>query len=165
MTLTQNLPNENIAISIASKMFDIPVLSATRFGTSDMHYVYAIECKGKQYVLRLTKPEYKKSFEAAIYWQKKLLPLGVPLAEFIVIDIDGKFSPFPALLMRRLPGNDLCNIYNTLTLEEKKHLASEIVEIQRLTAKLPEATGFGFTESYKTELKHKSWYHFLITNL
>ena len=116
-------------------------------------------------MLRLTKPDYKKSFESAIYWQNKLLPLGIPLAEFIVIDLDGKISDFPALLMHRLPGNDLCNVYSTLSVNDKKNCASEIVKIQSLTAKLPEASGFGYALSYETDMRYKTWYDYLVTSL
>jgi hypothetical protein len=94
-----------------------------------------------------------------------LLPLGIPLAEFIKTDLDDQYSPFPALLMMRLPGDDLINVYSDLTDADKKSLAIEMVKIQALCNKLPEGTNFGILDSYESVSTEKSWFEFLLKRL
>ncbi len=99
------------------------MLAATRMATGDQNFVYAVKTSAAEYVLRMTDISHKHKFEAAIAWQKMLLPLGIPLAEFINTDLDNKYSSFPALLMMRLPGDDLINVYADLKDPDKKSLA------------------------------------------
>lgn len=73
----------------------------------------------------MTDIERKNNFITAIYWQDILIPLGIPLARFINSDMNCDHSPFPSLLMKRLPGTDLCNIYSSLTTSDKRNLAEE----------------------------------------
>lgn len=158
-------PNEQISSSVVHAMTGDPVLSATRMETGDQNFVYAVKTSAAEYVLRMTDISHKHKFEAAIAWQKMLLPLGIPLAEFIKTDLDDKYSPFPALLMMRLPGDDLINVYSNLTDADKKSLAIEMVKIQALCNKLPEGTNFGILDSYESVSTEKSWSEFLLKRL
>jgi hypothetical protein len=160
-----SLPNEQISSSVVHAMTGEPVLSATRMATGDQNFVYAVKTSAAEYVLRMTDISHKHKFEAAIAWQKMLLPLGVPLAEFIKTDLDDKYSPFPALLMMRLPGDDLINVYSSLHDAEKKNLAIEMTKIQALCNKLPEGSNYGILDSYDSISAEKSWYEFLIKRL
>lgn len=101
------VPNEKLAVSIVKSMTGEDACSSTRLATGDQHFVFAIKTKNEEFVLRMTKEENRNFFISAIYWQEKLIPLGVPLARFIKSDLHGKYSEFPALLMMRLPGDDL----------------------------------------------------------
>ena len=159
------IPNENIAATVVSSMLDEKVLSSIRLATGDQHFVFAVKTANLEYVLRMTKEENKNFFTSAIYWQDKLLPLGVPLAKFIKSDLNGKYSPFPALLMMRLPGDDLCNVYSSLTNLDKENLAKEMIIIQNTTKALPNGAGFGITSSYENTPEFQSWYDFLIQRL
>lgn len=141
------------------------VLSSIRLATGDQHFVFAVKTSNSEYVLRMTKETNKNYFISEIYWQKKLIPLGVPLAKFIKSDLDGKYSQFPALLMMRLPGDDLGNVYSRLTNLDKKNLAEEILKIQSATKTLPAGFGFGTTSSYEHIPEFKSWYDFLMQRL
>ena len=100
-----------------------------------------------------------------MYWQEKLIPLGVPLAKFIKTDLHGDYSQFPALLMLRLPGDDLCNIYSDLTDSDKNNLAKEMVRIKALTNLLPDGPGFGIVSSYEQKPENNSWFDFLLNRL
>lgn len=162
---TPSLPNEQIATSVVAAMTGEQVLSASRMPTGDQNYVFAVKTSNSEYVIRMTDDKHKHKFIAAIYWQKLLLPLGVPLAEFIVTDLDGSYSPFPALLMKRLLGDDLVNVYPTLTDADKRNLAQEIIKIQALTNTLPDGPGYGITDSYEHAHEFKTWYDFLMQRL
>src|SRR3990167_7702547 len=116
-------PTEEIAASAVASMTHEKVLSTTRMTTGDQYFVFAIKTINAEYVIRMTTMDQKEQFLSAIYWQDMLIPLGIPLAKFIQSDLESKHSPFLALLMMRLPGNDLCNVYSTLTTKDKKNLA------------------------------------------
>lgn len=160
-----SLPNEQVSSSVVHAMTGERVLSAIRMATGDQNFVYAVKTSASEYVLRMTDITHKHKFEAAIAWQNMLLPLGVPLAEFIQIDLDNKFSPFSALLMLRLPGDDLINVYSDLNDTDKKNLAIEMAKIQALCNKLPEGSSYGILDSYDAVSAEKSWYEFLLKRL
>jgi hypothetical protein len=158
-------PNEQTITSILFAMTEEEVLSVTRMTTGEQHFVYAIRTPETEYVLRLTDISKKHKFHSAVAWQKRLLPLGIPLAKFIKSDLDCQYSPYPALLMMRLPGDDLVNIYSELTDANKKSLANEMVNIQALCRKLPEGSGYGILDSYNDSRIEKTWYQFLSKKL
>ncbi|WP_231865922.1 aminoglycoside phosphotransferase family protein [Legionella fallonii] len=133
--------------------------------TGEQNFVYAVKTPTAEYILRMTDISHKHKFHAAIAWQKMLLPLGVPLAEFIKSDLDAEYSPYPALLMMRLPGDDLINVYRHLTDVDKKNLANEMMNIQALCNRLPEGLGFGILDSYHDISAEKTWYEFLSKRL
>ncbi|KTD45208.1 Phosphotransferase enzyme family protein [Legionella quinlivanii] len=158
-------PNENIAASVVASLVNEKVFSSIRLATGDQHFVYAVKTLDAEYVLRMTKETNRKHFISAIYWQEKLIPLGVPLAKFISSDLDGEYSPFPALLMMRLAGDDLCNVYSGLSNSDKKNLAKEMVAIQNCTKVLPEGSSFGISQSYEDRTDFETWYDFLMQRL
>jgi aminoglycoside phosphotransferase (APT) family kinase protein len=165
MKAKSSTPNERIVSSIVYSMTGETVLSVKRMATGDQNFVYVVITAATEYVLRMTDFNFKYKFYAALAWQKMLLPLGVPLAEFINSDMEGKHSPYPSLLMMRLPGDDLINIYPHLTDVVKKNLASEMIKIQALCEKLPEGPGYGILNSYSDSAVEKSWYVFLTKRL
>jgi fructosamine-3-kinase len=162
--LTEN-PNEKIAAFIVKSMTGEAVISTSRMVTGDQNFVFAVKTSDSEYVIRLTDNDHKQKFLNAVYWQKKLIPLGIPLAKFIQTDLDGHYSPYPALLMNRLLGNDLVNVYPELNEADKKNLASEIIKIQTLASTLPEGPGFGIVDSYEHAHEFKTWYDFLMQRL
>jgi len=165
MRISTSFPDETIAASVVTSMTNEKVISSTRMTTGDQYFVFAVKTEKSEYVIRMTNSEHKDKFISAIYWQEKLIPLGIPLAKFIQSDLDGKHSPFPALLMMRLPGDDLCNIYSSLTSSDKKNLAREMVKIQSATSTLPDGLSYGIAASLIQVTGDKSWYDFLMNRL
>ena len=165
MNTASIVPNEQIAASVVTSMIGGQVLSTSRMTTGDQFFVYAVKTTDSEYVIRMTDASRKNKFLAAIYWQQKFIPLGVPLAEFIKYDLDGKYSPFPSLLMIRLQGDDLINVYPSLTDADKRNLVNEIVKIQAIAMTLPEGLGYGIADSYEHPPENKSWYEFLMNRL
>lgn len=159
------LPNEALACSIVTSMIHEKAIYAIRMKTGDQYFVYAVKTENSEYVIRITDSSHRRNFQNAIYWQEKLLPLGIPLARFINSDLDGKYSPFLSLLMLRLPGNDLCNIYSQLTNNDKRNLALEMIKIQAATNLLPVASSYGIAGSYNENTPYKTWYDFLSDKL
>jgi len=160
-----HIPNEEIASNIVEAMTNEKALSSIRMTTGDQYFVFAVKTINSEYVIRMTDAHHKNKFNSAIYWQNKLLPLGIPLAKFIKTDLDEVYSQFPALLMPRLPGNDLINVYSNLTDIDKRNLAQEIVKIQNATTILPEGLSYGIMDNYDHISEDKSWYDFLLNRL
>lgn len=157
-----SIPTEDIASYVVNMMTGEVVLSAQRLTTGDQYFVYAVKTINSDYVIRMADKSQREKFLHAIYWQEKLLPLGIPLAKFIQSDLNGKCSPFPSLLTNRLLENDLCN---DLTEIEKKKLANEIVHIQAKMMSLPEGKGYGVSDSYENIPVDKTWFDFLFNKL
>src|SRR5688500_5951552 len=122
-------PDLKTAKYVASRLLKVDVLDAHRLTTGNKNFVFAINTKDQDFVIRMTTGAHKDVYHAAAYWQEKLLPLGIPLAKFIGKDLNESLSPFPALLMEKIPGDDICNLYGNLTLETKRNLAQQIVDI------------------------------------
>lgn len=158
-------PNEKIASLVVEAMTGENVLSISRMATGDQNFVFATRTTNAEYVIRMTDTSHKYKFHNAVSWQQLLLPLGVPLAKFINADLDGQYSPYPSLLMMRLPGDDLVNVYPQLTNIEKENLAKEMIDIQSLCNTLPDGPGYGILNSYDVAESEKSWFDFLSNRL
>lgn len=158
-------PDIETARVVAAGLLKEDVLDAQRLITGRKNFVVAITTSTNEFVIRMTTKEHKNSYVSAIYWQNKLLPLGVPLAKFIAIDLEGQYSPYPTLIMLRAPGNDLCNVYSNLSVATKQTLARQMVNIHHKTEGLALASQYGFANSYEDGDKYQSWYEFLIARL
>ena len=87
-------PSEEIASSVVLSMTGENILYARRMATGGSAFVYDVKTERSDYVIRMTDTSQKDKFISAIYWQEKLLPLGIPLAKFIKTDLECKFSKF-----------------------------------------------------------------------
>jgi aminoglycoside phosphotransferase (APT) family kinase protein len=80
------------------------------------------------------------------YWRAKLAPLGVPVAKELSADLS---ATVPYVILERVPGNDLGNIYGSLSSSSKRSIAEAVVDAQSRTVVLPEALAFGYAHSYE----------------
>lgn len=160
-----NAPNINIVKHVASHMLNQQIMHVGRLTTSNMNYVFTVSTNTDTYVLRMAQPKYKHTYESAIYWQHKLLPLGIPIVEFIAQDLKGEYSPYPTVIMHMVPGNDLCNIYKQLSAEAKQSLAHQMVDIFTKSNKLQVGTTYGFRDSYEQPTPYPTWCDFLDARL
>ena len=140
-------PNEKDACLLVEKALGAKSVSARRFPTGLCHYVYEVELTdGQSVVARLAGTHTRQFLAGGVYWQSLLQPLGLPLPAQLHADLS---APIPHVILERLPGDDLGNVYATLANDSKRALAAGIVDAQILTSRLPEATGFGHALSYK----------------
>jgi aminoglycoside phosphotransferase (APT) family kinase protein len=159
--LNMAFPDEATAADVTSALTGDKIRSVLRLTTGNQNFVYAVVSDNSEYVIRMTLPQFREKFLHAQSLQDILIPLGVPLAAFIANDIQGQYSAFPSLLMRRLPGADLGAVYHGLSNDQKKSLAKRMVEIHRLTNSLPDGKAFGYTSNPI----HPSWDHFIENEL
>ncbi len=152
------VPTEQDAACVAWRATGRRAAQIERFATGLSHFVYDVLLDdGRQIVVRLTRPEQSGEFAGAVYWYGRLKPLGVPLAELLYADMTGAADGLPALVLERLPGTDLGEVYAALSREEKERLAREIAAAQRIAGSLPPAAGYGYALSYEDPALKRSW--------
>ncbi|MBW2282487.1 MAG: aminoglycoside phosphotransferase family protein [Deltaproteobacteria bacterium] len=138
-------PTRVDAFEIAGTVLGRQVASVRRFPTGLHHFVYEVLFdSGDPVVLRIADPENRPALRGALYWEGLLRPLGVPLPEVLHSDLEMQRFAFPFLVLERLPGTDLGDVYGSLSTHERQRIARQMVDLQRLASRLPEATGYGY---------------------
>lgn len=149
-------PDEGIAASIAREHAGWAAVSVKRFTTGIGHWVYDVRGpSGEMVVVRIGSRDQEREFAGALHWSSLLRPLGVPLPEVLA---SGAHDGLPFLLLERLLGSDLGQVYEALSLEQKQAIAAEIVGIQERVATLGEGNGYGFVQ-LPDSVSLPSWRH------
>lgn len=150
--------------NIIRRAFNENILTAKRFPTGNCHFVFDVTTEnGRNIVVRIAKPENRNFLQSAIYWNRILESKGIPIAEILVSDLVS--MDFPYIILERLEGKDLGLVYPKLSKFEKRVLAKELAEIQMIVSTLPKANGFGFLESYETNVYCRTWSEVLRNSL
>lgn len=156
---------EHEARLIVETVLKQPVRSISRFQTGMAHLVYDIvTADGRPVVARLAQLGQEATLHGAVFWSEKLRPLGVPLPELLAHDLTQKHFSHAYLLLERLPGRDLGDVYPTLTPNQKRELAGEIARNQQIVNSLPAGPGYGFATTYQANLK-ASWGEVVLSSL
>ena len=147
-------PTSVEAEAIARHVFGVDVQSCVRFPTGLRHWVYDIELlDGTQAVVRLSDPRHRDELRGGVFWNEQLRSVDVRVPELIASDIDGG-QPF--MVLERLPGTDLGNIFDELSESQLGHIATRVAEFQHRASQLRTASGFGYALDYGTPLS-SSW--------
>lgn len=158
-------PNTEIARDIVENALCVNVISIKRFSTGLCHDVYDVMLENhKEVVIRIATESSLNELKGGVYWFEKLKPLGIPLPEIIEFNFE---SEYPYVIMERLAGTDLGNVYDELSMEEKMNLATEIVNIQKIVTRMPKGEGYGFATSYDDPILrlNKSWKDVIVNSL
>lgn len=151
-------PTEDLAARIGRAVLGEDILSTTRFPMGLHHWVYeVIPTRTNPVVVRIGARESRADLAGAVFWEKHLKPLGVPLARILHAELDMERFDFPFLMLERLPGTDLGNVYHDLGTAQRRTLATQMVDLQRLAAQLPDASGFGYALDYNGRDLQDSW--------
>jgi aminoglycoside phosphotransferase (APT) family kinase protein len=133
-------------------------LAVDRFPTGNHHFVYAVYTDHDEWVVaRLARPDQRKFLEGAVYWSNLLRPKGIPLPALLANGLEKSECPFPWLILERIPGADLGDIYDDLSHDDKKKLVKEIVRLQQIVAQLPPGPGYGYLTAYESKPPHAKW--------
>lgn len=148
---------ERAAVRIVETRLNRPVHSIRRFQTGLCHYTYdVVTGDNRPVVVRMAQPGNETIAEGAVYWSKRLRPEGVPLPELLAYDLTRQKFPYAYLLLERLPGQDLGDVYPDLSADQRRQLAREVVRIQGIVNRLPAGPGYGYATGYQAKLK-ASW--------
>jgi aminoglycoside phosphotransferase (APT) family kinase protein len=145
--MESTLPTARTAQQIFTRHFSDQVSQVARFPTGLCHHVYEIVIKdGPAYVLRIATPDTRAELQGGCYWHPRLREVGVPVPALHATGCCGELA---YMLMDRLPGTDLGNVYITLSSATKRSLAESIADIQETVGTLRRARKYGFAASYE----------------
>ncbi|MEM9203142.1 MAG: hypothetical protein AAGC53_15905 [Actinomycetota bacterium] len=108
---------------------------------------------GTQLVVRLAHPDNRAELAGGLFWHDLLSAVGVPVPEVIAADVH---APQPYMVLQRLAGNDLGNIFDELNNDDLNHVATTVADCQARTARLAPANGYGYAVNYTTPLR-RTW--------
>lgn len=105
-----------------------------QFSTGLSHFVFDVLAKHDfSCVIRIARPERKKEFQRGIFWHQKIENIGIRLPK--IFDIGG-IKDHPYIVLERLKGDDLENVYASLSTLEKRNIAEKVSGIQQKIALL-----------------------------
>ncbi len=133
------------------------IIEIERLATGLCHYVYNVKSgNGEEVVIRIAREGTESLIRSGVYWNEYLKGLDLPLAKLLHYNLNEKL---PYMVVAKLPGKDLCYVYDELTGEQKQVLAREIVSIQSLVSKLQKNDYYGYAECYNDSSlrENSSW--------
>lgn len=157
MSASPNEPDEAIAATIVEEFLGAPA-PISRFPAGLRHFVFEATCgQDRKIVVRISRREDIGVARNALYWSKKLRPLGVPLPKVLQADMTMDRHPFPFMILERLPGRDLGFVVDRLSRDEQRGLARRLVAVQSIVTELPAGGGYGFAPRLEGHFPHVDW--------
>jgi hypothetical protein len=153
------------AARVAAKVLGEPVASARRFATGAGNWVYdVIAQSGERVVVRFMRS--RDEFDAAIFWNRTLRPLGVPLPRLVAQadEFDNVDHPGEWLVLERFAGHDLGHAYPALTAAEKLSILDRVIRAQAIVQSLPAGDRFGYATLPGAQ-PHRNWSDAIAENL
>lgn len=124
------------------------VVQIERCGVGIANYVFIVSTTAGKFVLRCSKHE--DAYKNTVSLIGKLSACGIPIP---VVLWEGKYKDYFYLILSYIDGDDIGNIYCSLSDSEKKLIAREVVAIQRKVSKIDIQADAGWTwNSYIDEM-------------
>lgn len=158
-------PTEQDAAAIIQAVLHETAHTITRFPTGLCHYVYDVVTASQAAVVVRIAPGTAEGLAGAVYWSHRLRPLGVPLPRLLYADLQAQAAPFPFLLLERLPGTDLGQVYAQLSRTAKRAVVTDLVRAQARVEELPLGRGFGYVGSFEAPFPQRTWTEVLLASL
>jgi len=142
------------------------VLELRRFPLGLCHYVYDVTlADGTSLVVRVASPENAPLLAGAVAWHEVLSSIGVPLPAVLEAGLGPDSGELAYLVLERLPGTDLGEVYADLGAPQRRNIARSVAEIERVVGKLPLGRGFGYARSPAGPFPHREWAEVIRENL
>ena len=93
------------------------------------NYVYLAELSAEKYIVRLT--EEQDAYGETVRLLKQAAAAGIPVPRVLA---NGRRDGYEFLLLTYIEGSDLGLVYDSLTAEDKRAIAKEVVRIQEMAA-------------------------------
>lgn len=120
---------EEIARIIVERNLGIKASRIRQFPTGLSHFVFDISTgDGFTCVIRIARPKRTHEFVRGIKWHEIIESVGVQLPKIFEI---GEIGGHHFAVYERLEGDDLENVYSSLSVPERKKIAEEVAEIQQ----------------------------------
>lgn len=154
-TLTAQ-PTAEHAARLVEQALGRPVRAAIRFTTGFANYVFDVSlADGDAVVARLAAT--RGGLDGAAYWLVRLRALGVAVPRVLLADTTAAWTPFPGLVLERLPGSDLGHVLETLSGAQRGEIAAAVVAAQRAVHSLPLGDGYGYVAHPAGPYPHRTW--------
>ncbi|GGD34818.1 phosphotransferase family protein [Croceicoccus pelagius] len=135
-------PTASYAEAIAQQVTGKRADQTRRFTSGLVHYVFEVHLDdGSAVVVKAGANDRRQSLAASVKMTALLRPMGVPIPEIIASDLDARL---PWVMMERVPGTDLGQILNSLTETQRKQVAYEVAQAQKIVGQLSTAGTFGY---------------------
>lgn len=157
-------PDISIIREIFKSHLGTNATSIERFKNGICHFVFDVVCENKKkYVIRIASESSKDLLTGGLNWNRELERIGVPVPKVIKYDLGGLFS---FMILERLCGTDIGNIYDDLSISEKRKIAEEIISIQKKVSSLGKRDKYGYALSFDNlQFNGKnSWYDVIAEN-
>ena len=107
------------------------VVQIERCSVGIANYVFIVSTVTEKFILRCSKDE--DAYKNTVYWLQKLSVCEIPIP---VVLSKGKYKDYSYLILSYIPGDDIGNVYYKLSDSEKKHIAKEVIKIQRKVSRI-----------------------------
>lgn len=145
------------AAGIAAQYFETNVVAVHHFTTGLCHHVFdAAAVDGRHVVVRMGGDDSLDLLHSYVYWHPQLRRLGVPVPALLGHNFSAEQ---PYILLERLPGRDLGDVYPKLSMAQKTEVCTAVVAAQAAVGQLPQGRGFGFARAADDPLpaRQQSW--------
>ncbi|MBJ7609024.1 MAG: aminoglycoside phosphotransferase family protein [Candidatus Dormibacteraeota bacterium] len=85
-----------------------------------------------------------------------LRELGILVPKVLAEDLSCSHHPFAYMILRAIPGTDLRFALPTMSNQEQRLVAAQVMDFERRVCKLPEGQGYGYAGVGETP-PHRSW--------
>ena len=117
------LKAEEYACEIVEDKLGKKTASIRQFPTGLSHFVFDVLADNDfSCVIRIARPDRRKEFERGIVWHEKIELIGVRLPQIFEI---GEINGHHFAVSERLKGDDLENVYSSLSAQEKRSIAEK----------------------------------------
>ncbi|MBN1971540.1 MAG: hypothetical protein JXR48_10050 [Candidatus Delongbacteria bacterium] len=129
------------------------VIKIERFKTGLCHFVYDVLLENnEELVIRISGADVE--LNGGLYWNRKLQELNIPVPE--IIDY-GTFKEKLYSIHKKIPGDDIGNIYSGLTKQNKIEIVKQLVAIQTKVSENIRANGYGYALSLDDKNLKSKW--------
>lgn len=131
-----------IVSEIVQEVFGAEPIAIERMTVGRINVVYSVRLQDREVVVRMNEnPFVMKGTSQNI---SILAQLGIPVPRVIMEDLTRERHPFHYMILEKIPGRDLGQEIGDMTREQMAQLAQTIVYYQKLVAKLPLGSGYGW---------------------
>ncbi|NOY99357.1 MAG: aminoglycoside phosphotransferase family protein [Chloroflexi bacterium] len=128
------LKAEEYAREIVEEKLGKKTARIRQFSTGLSHFVFDVLADDDfSCVIRIARPERTKEFERGIFWHEKIELTGVRLPQILEV---GEINGHHFAVYERLKGDDLENVYSSLSAQEKRGIAETVAGIQQRISSL-----------------------------